>query len=330
MKLALDSGVNYFGLAPADGLTFGAFGEALKGRREEAFLQMHFGADYATGSYGRVYGLEKVKKSVKWQMSKVGTDYIDFGFIHYIDDCDALEDEWDGGIVDYILSLKEEGTVRHIGLSTHTPSVAKKAMDSGIIDMVMFSINPAYDYQQGDYAYGDVAERNALYRRCESEGVGISVMKAFGGGQLTDANLSPFGEALTTTQCMQYALDKPGVVTVLPGVRNRDDLRSALAYLDSTPDDRDYSVIGGFAPPDAIGRCVYCNHCKPCPSGMDIGLINKYYDLANAGDELAKDHYSRLAVKAGSCTGCGHCNRTCPFGVDQVSRMARIKEYFGQ
>ena len=59
-----------------------------------------------------------------------------------------------------------------------------------------------------------------LYRRCETEGVGISVMKAFSGGQLLDAKTSPFGKALTEYQCIQYALDKPGVMTVLSGVRS--------------------------------------------------------------------------------------------------------------
>ena len=58
-------------------------------------------------------------------------------------------------------------------------------------------------------------------------------MKPFAGGQLLDAQTSPFGEALTRTQCIQYALDKPGVLTVLPGVRGLADLRDVLAYLDA-------------------------------------------------------------------------------------------------
>ena len=80
----------------------------------------------------------------------------------------------------------------------------------------MFSINPAYDYQHGKFAFGGTQERQELYRRCEKEKVGITVMKAFAGGQLLDAKLSPFGQALSKIQCIQYALDKPGVITVLP------------------------------------------------------------------------------------------------------------------
>lgn len=48
-----------------------------------------------------------------------------------------------------------------------------------------------------------------LYRRCEKEGVAISVMKAFSGGQLLDAKTSPFGKSLTEYQCIQYALSIP-------------------------------------------------------------------------------------------------------------------------
>ncbi len=259
------------------------------------------------------------------------------------------------GVLEYIQTLQKEGIVRHIGLSSHTPRLVNRVLDMGVIDLVMFSINPGYDYRHGDYAIGDVEERAALYRRCEAEGVGISVMKAFSGGQLLNPRTSPFGSALTEYQCIQYALDKPGVLTVLPGIRNCEDLRRILGFLNAAAEEKDYSVLGSFAPQDAAGKCVYCNHaaeekdysvlgsfapqdaagkcvycnhCQPCPAGLDVGLINKYYDLAKAGDQLARSHYDKLEKKAGDCVGCGHCDNRCPFHVAQSDRMTEIHAYF--
>ena len=198
----------------------------------------------------------------------------------------------------------------------------------GILDMLMFSVNPAYDYQKGTYGIGSVDDRMELYRRCEREGVGISVMKAFGGGQLLDGRTSPFQKALTEYQCIQYALDKPGVLTVLPGIRGKKDLERILDFCQASQEEKDYSVIGSFAPQDAEGVCVYCNHCAPCPQGLNVGLINKYYDLAKAGDALARDHYRKLEKKADQCIQCGHCDRRCPFHVAQGERMREISAYF--
>ena len=85
-----------------------------------------------------------------------------------------------------------------------------------------------------------------LYRRCQKEGVGISVMKAFSGGQLLDEKTSPFGKALTQYQCIQYALDKPGVLTVVAGIRGKEDMKQLLGFFDAPEEERDYSVIGTF------------------------------------------------------------------------------------
>ncbi len=137
-------------------------------------------------------------------------------------------------------------------------------------------------------------ERAAIYRRCEAEGIGISVMKPFSGGQLLDAKLSPFGEALTEYQCLQYALDRPGVLTTLPGANTVAQVERLLKFFETTEEERDYSMIGSFKPAEAVGKCVYCNHCKPCPVGLDVGLINKYYDLAVHGDGMAEEHYRGL------------------------------------
>lgn len=231
---------------------------------------------------------------------------------------------------DYIQELKKQGIVKHIGLSSHTPEIVHKVLDMHILDMVMFSINPAYDYKHGEYAIGQTDERMSLYQRCEKEGVAISVMKAFSAGQLLDANKSPFPQALTRIQCLQYALDKPGVVTVLPGVRNRDDLKEILKYTQASDKDKDYTVISTFDAVEHQGKCVYCKHCHPCPMGLDIALINKYHDLSLLGDDLAKDHYHHLEKKASACVQCGHCNHRCPFHVDQMQRMEEITLYFGE
>ena len=194
--------------------------------------------------------------------------------------------------------------------------------------MPMFSVNPGYDYQKGDYAKGSVDERSAIYSRCEREGIGISVMKPFSGGQMLDAAVSPFGKALTQYQCMQYALDRPGVLTVLPGMSGVEQVERLLGFFEAEEGEKDYSVIGTFSPAEAVGKCVYCNHCKPCPGGPDIGIINKYYGLARNGDSMAAEHYRKLEIQADACVQCGHCEARCPFQVKQESRMQEIKKYF--
>ncbi len=327
IRRAYDGGINYFDMAAGDGSAFSMYGEALSDVRNYIFYQIHFGADYSRGTYGWSLDLDTVKRSLDKQLHDLRTNYIDYGFIHCQDEDSDWETYQRNGVYDYLMKMKEEGVVKHTGLSSHTPSVIQRIMDEAQIDMLMFSVNPGYDYGQGDYAHGGVDERAEVYKRCEKEGVGISVMKPFSGGQLLDAKRSPFGQALTPFQCIKYALDKPGVLTVLPGAQSVAEVDELLSYYDKTDEELDYSVIGSFAPPQANGKCVYCNHCKPCPMGIDIGLVNKYYDLAKVGDTLAKEHYSTLEKKASDCISCGHCDDRCPFGVKQSERMTEIKSF---
>ena len=212
IAMALENGINYFDMAAGDASPFAAYGRAVAGAREKVFFQVHFGADYRSGKYGWTLEPDEIKRSVDWQLKMLQTDYIDFGFIHCIDEEEDLQ----------------------------------------------------------------------------------------------------------------------AVLTVLPGVRNREDLKRILGFFDAPAADKDYSVLAEFEPAKADGVCVYCNHCAPCPAGLDIGLINKYFDLANAGDTLAKDHYLHLGKQAGDCIGCGHCDRRCPFHVHQSARMQEIRTYFGR
>ena len=118
------------------------------------------------------------------------------------------------------------------------------------------------------------------------------------------------------------------MLTVLPGVRGYEDLKDILTYLDASEEERDYSAISRFTPQNADGICVYCNHCQPCPMGINVGMVNKYYDLALAGDAMAKGHYEKLTVQADACVQCGHCESRCPFHVKHEDRMKEIAAYF--
>lgn len=140
--------------------------------------------------------------------------------------------------------MRRPGHLRHLGFSSHTPAVAQRLLDTGLMDMMMFSINPAYDLEQGDeFALGSSGERAALFHRCQAEGVGISVMKPFFAGKLLSEAESPFHQALTRFQCLQYALDRPG---------------DALAA-------SHYGKLSVNA-----SACISCGHCAArCPFGVD-------------------------------------------------------------
>ena len=122
-------------------------------------------------------------------------------------------------------------------------------------------------------------------------------------------------------------VDIDKLLTVLSSIRNHSDVELLNRYFNASEEEKDYSVIGTFAPADATGKCVYCNHCQPCPAGIDIAMVNKYYDLALVGDEMAKELYKNLSKHADDCIQCGHCNSRCPFSTNQIGIMAEIVAY---
>ena len=160
-------------------------------------------------------------------LARLGTDYIDLGMIHFVDEETEFHRIMEGEFFAYVKEQKEKGVIRQIGMSTHNPRVGKVAGLSGKIEMILFSVNPAFDllppsedmntyfvdtYEEG--LGGIHPERAALYRICEQQGVGITVMKGYAGGRLFDAKTSPFGVALTPVQCIHYALTRPAGASI--------------------------------------------------------------------------------------------------------------------
>lgn len=327
---AIDCGINFFDLCGGGSNVYRPFGKAIKNRRDKVYFELHFGAVYDdAGEYGFSRDLNKIKETFKWEMEMLQTDYVDFGFLHCIDEEEDLEEVINNGILDFVLELKKKNIIRHLGFSSHTPKLCNKLLDMNIFDIFLFSINPAYDYEVGDeYGIGSVNERTLLLDRAKAENVAISVMKPFFGGKLLSSEHSPFKESLTRIQCLQYAMDRPGVIAVVPGIQSMEQLDDILKYYNATDEEKDYSVVYSLASNKINGLCVYCNHCHPCPKGINIALVNKYYDLSLAGDEMAKNHYYKLEKNASDCIHCGHCDNRCPFNVKQSEKMSIINNYF--
>ncbi|MFR8300512.1 MAG: 4Fe-4S dicluster domain-containing protein, partial [Gordonibacter urolithinfaciens] len=174
--------------------------------------------------------------------------------------------------------------------------------------------------------------RAELYALCEREGVGLTVMKGYAGGRLFSAEASPFGVAMTPTQCVHYALTRPAVASILAGFATPSHVADACAYEQATNEERDYASVLAGAPKHAyFGQCTYCGHCTPCPSGIDIALVNKFYDLATMQDEVpasVRAHYEALDAAGADCIACQSCEPRCPFGVPIAERMEKAAALF--
>lgn len=348
MDFAISKGINFIDMYSSNPDLRSNIGNALAGRREQFVIQGHLCTTWENGQYLRTRDVGKTVISFEEQLSRLQTDYLDIGMIHYVDGEEDFREVFNGPIIKLALQLKKEGKIRHIGLSSHNPTVAIRAVESGLIDVLMFSINPCYDLQPPTENVDDLwadenyartlqnidPQREKLYELCERKGVGIDVMKAYGGGDLLSELNSPFGKAMTPVQCIEYALTRPGVAAVMVGCRNRDEIQAALKWCHAGKEEKDYAVVmAGMEKFSWQGHCMYCGHCAPCPVGIDVANVTKLLNLVRAQGmlpETVRDHYALLPQHAGACTGCGACERRCPFGVPVRENMSAAQAAFGK
>ena len=229
VRRAAQAGVNIVDCWMADPAVRRALGAAVCEQRDHWVVQGHFGATWQDGQYVRTRDLDKVVPAWEFLLECFG-GHIELGLIHYVDAVDEFKAIMGSPFIDYIRAEKAAGHIDHIGLSTHNPEVALVACDYPEVEMVMFSMNPAFDMlppsenietlfvEHYDDALSNVdPKRQELLRACSMHGVGITVMKPFAGGRLLDASKSPFGAAMTTTQCIEYCLSRPAVASVMTG-----------------------------------------------------------------------------------------------------------------
>lgn len=333
---AIKNGVNYFDLIFSISDFLEDLAHGIGSNRSKIILTAHLGSCDRNGRYYKSRSPVVCEKTFERLLEIFNTGYIDIANIHYI----QKQEEYDqvtapGKILDLALKLKEEGKTRFVGMSTHNPLIATQAAKTGHFDMIMIQVNLANNV---------MPSRNEMLRTCAKEGVAVVAMKIFAGGKLLQKNrkvniaahqtggvrlTKKIPTEITPVKCINYTLSQPGVCTVVPGVKNLAELHECLDYLNASEEDKDYSESLGQFKEYVTGECMYCNHCLPCPSDIDIGHIFRLYDMAFDGiNERIQEEYQLLSSNASDCIECGACVKSCPFDVKIIDKMKKCAELF--
>ena len=319
LDLAVSGGVNYIDLFsdPTSGSIdeyIEAIGPAVRRHRERLVLCIHWGV------YNEPF--DQCQLGFDQALTRLGGDYAEIGMITMIDS----EIMWSGyaqKAIELIRRYQRDGRVGFIGLSSHNADIARMAVESGLIDVLMFPVNL---YQHP----GDPA-RAALLKACAKQKVGVVAMKPYHGGRLLRTEGNPTG--ITPVQCLHYVLSQP-VDTIVPGARNISEMSEALGYLHASHEEKQFASLHDDLKDRLRGQCVDCKHCLPCPQAIDIPfVINildyvEFYGGSRVFTQKNWQTYASLPVKASECIECDVCLERCAFEVDIIAKMHRAAAVF--
>ncbi|MFN2225517.1 MAG: hypothetical protein ACK2UY_04410 [Anaerolineae bacterium] len=308
LGLAVDAGVNYVDLLYTEPDYWATFGPLLRPYRDHLVAAAHWGAGEGTG-------VDAAQRYFDALLPHLG-GYAEVVIMTMVDS----EEDWRVWAHESLARLhryRDRGQVGHVGMSTHFAPIARLAIDSGLIDVLMFPVNMVE--QHGE-------EGPAVRQACAEQGVGLVAMKAYHGGTLFHVGDAPTG--ITPAQCLHYVLSQP-VSTAVPGPRTVAEMEATLHYLEASDEEKDYRGVAANLREIMAGQCVYCHHCLPCPEGIEIGWLLWLFDYARSGvtPEL-QGWYDGHRVKPSACTECGICTARCPYSVDIPARLRQVEALF--
>jgi predicted aldo/keto reductase-like oxidoreductase len=319
LDAAVAGGVNYIDLFsdPTGALAdyCQAIGPAVRRYRERLVLCLHWGFVYHEP-------VDHCQRSFDQALELLGSGYADIAMLTMVDSASLWQD-WAMQGMERLDRYRREGRVGAIGLSNHSVDVARTAVESGLIDVLMFPVNL--------YQHHGHPQRAALLETCTARGVGVVAMKPYHGGRLLATEGRPTG--ITPSQCLHYVLSQP-VTTAVPGARNVDQMRQALRYLEASEEEKQFAPLHDALTERLRGQCVSCRHCLPCPQEINIPLVItnvnyvEFYSGSEVSEQYNREIYASLQAKASDCIECEVCLERCPFGVDIIGKMRRAVQIF--
>ena len=314
VREAIERGVNYFDTAPdySETASERRFGEAMKGVRNEMFLATKFCTPQGHLPPGSP--VDAYVEAVNGSLARLQTDWVDLVHIHSCNSVSRLMDESAHEAFD---RLKEQGKVRFLGVSTHTPNletVANAAIDSGRFDAMMLA-----------YHYGAWPSLGAIIDRAAAKDIGVVAMKTLRGSKHEGLEWSREERDSFTQASFKWVLSNPSVACLVISLWESAQLDEFLYASGQRPDAHDLAVLERYQELTAATHCrPHCGACLgACPEGVPIDdvLRHRMYFEDFGAQKEAMRLYSKLETNASACSGCpAPCLGSCPDGIPIASR----------
>ena len=317
---AIERGINYFDTAPDYSETGSErrFGEAMQGQRDKMFVATKF--CLPEGHLGPGTTVESYMRAVEGSLERLRTDWVDLVHIH---SCDSVERLMDPNVHEAFDRLKEQGKVRFLGVSSHTPNlepVANAAIESDRFDVMMLA-----------YHFGAWPKLAGILDRAAARDIGIVAMKTLRGARHHFLDWSPDERDSFTQASFKWVLSNPSVSCLVISLWQTGQLDEFLYASGSSLRAQDVAVLERYQEKTAEVDCrPHCDLClADCPHDLPIHEILRhrmYFESFGAEKEAIR-LYAALDRDAGGCLGCAApCTHACPTGVDIPNQMRGAHE----
>ncbi len=323
---AVERGINYFDTSPDYSQTGSeqTIGKALKPVRDKVFIASKFCT--ASGHLPKDTPVAAIIQAVESSLTRLQTDYLDVGLIHEVDSIDRLMAPTFHEAFD---RLKEQGKVRFLGVSSHTPNleaVMRHAVQSGRFNVLLVAHN-----------FGNWPDLTTIFHDAKQRGVGVIAMKTLKGAQATVLKDFADQSQAFSQAAFKWVLRNPDVSGLVVSIRNFTQIDEYLYASGAPLRDSDTALL------ERYDQLIAKDYCRPgcgacldrCPADVPVNDIFRYamYFENYGRQHEARALYARVpaAHTASCCVQCpAPCEAACPFELPirqkmlQADRMLKV------
>ena len=294
LRKAYDNGINYFDTARAYSDSEEKIGKSLADVRENIIISTKTMTKTVEGFWA----------DLETSLEKMKTDYIDIYQFHNPPFCPKPGDG--SGLYEAMVQAKEQGKIRHIGITSHSLAIAQEAVESGLYETLQFP-----------FSYLASEKEEALVHLCKEKDVGFICMKALAGGLITRSDVA-------------YAYLAQFPVAPIWGIQKEWELDEFLSYNENPPalTEERLAYIAKEKEELAGEFCRGCGYCMPCPVGIEINNCARMSLLLRrspAAGHLSEAGQAKMK-KIEECIECGQCAAKCPYGLDTPNLLKKNYE----